>query len=303
MTWKKLGVIVPPQSDIYWLASHVGPSFVTQSEGTLQIYITGRDLNNVSRIGIADLQLSGETAKITYIAADPIYDVGELGTFDESGVSYPWLVYHENKIYMYYVGWVNGGLNRFQNFTGLAISEDGGKTFHRVSQVPILDRSKAEPFGSGSCCVFIEDEIWKMYYTAFDKWEHAAGKNKPWYNLKFAWSKDGIEWHRDKSVVINYEGDDEHIIGKPMLIQEKGIYKLWYSHRGASYRIGYAESKDGNIYQRKDNEVGIDVSAEGWDSEMIEYNYVFDHGGRRYMVYNGNNFGKTGLGLAIWEGK
>ena len=127
------------------------------------------------------------------------------------------------------------------------------------------------------------------------------GKNRPWYNLKFAWSKDGIEWIREQKVIINYNHSSEHIIGKPMLIHEQGLYKLWYSHRGESYRIGYAESKDGMNYTRKDAEVGIDVSATGWDSEMIEYGYVFDHKGKRFMVYNGNNFGKTGLGLAVWE--
>jgi hypothetical protein len=43
---------------------------------------------------------------------------------------------------------------------------------------------------------------------------------------------------------------------------------------------------------------GIDVSAEGWDSEMIEYPFVFKHKGLRYMIYNGNGYGKTGFGLA-----
>ncbi len=86
-----------------------------------------------------------------------------------------------------------------------------------------------------------------------------------------------------------------------MIIIENGVYKLWYSFRGESYRIGYAESTDGRNYTRKDEEVGIDASSDGWDSEMIEYAYIFDHKGRRYMIYNGNNFGKTGIGLAILE--
>jgi hypothetical protein len=288
-------------SDIFWMASHVGPSFVQEVDGKLEVWITGRDTENVSRIGKAYISIEDMHAKLISIEKEPLFDVGRLGTFDESGVSYPWLVHHLGKIYMYYVGWVAGGKNRFQNFTGLAISEDGGKTFTRAKEVPILDRTDKEPIGSGSCAVFIEDGIWKMYYTAFDKWDEVPGKNRPWYNLKFAWSKDGIEWIREQKVIINYNHSSEHIIGKPMLIQEKGLYKLWYSHRGESYRIGYAESKDGMNYTRKDAEVGIDVSATGWDSEMIEYGYVFDHKGKRFMVYNGNNFGKTGLGLAVWE--
>jgi hypothetical protein len=44
---------------------------------------------------------------------------------------------------------------------------------------------------------------------------------------------------------------------------------------------------------------GIGLSTEGWDSEMIEYPFVFDHNGDRYMLYNGNGYGKTGFGLAV----
>jgi predicted GH43/DUF377 family glycosyl hydrolase len=78
---------------------------------------------------------------------------------------------------------------------------------------------------------------------------------------------------------------------------------MWYSYRGRSYRIGYAESDNGIEWVRKDEEVGIDVSESGWDSEMIEYPYIFDHEGQRYMLYNGNGYGRTGIGLAVLEEK
>jgi hypothetical protein len=68
---------------------------------------------------------------------------------------------------------------------------------------------------------------------------------------------------------------------------------MWYSYRGKNYRIGYAESDDGLNWKRKDEDAGIDVS------EMIEYPFVFDHKGGRYMLYNGNGYGKTGIGLAV----
>jgi hypothetical protein len=88
-------------------------------------------------------------------------------------------------------------------------------------------------------------------------------------------------------------------MSKPCVIQENNMYKMWYSYRGQSYRIGYAESDDGIHWIRTDEKVGIDVSDSGWDSEMIEYPCVFDHKGERYMLYNGNGYGKTGFGLAI----
>jgi len=33
----------------------------------------------------------------------------------------------------------------------------------------------------------------------------------------------------------------------------------------------------------------------------ICYPYVFDHAGSRYMLYNGNGYGRTGFGIAILE--
>ena len=78
---------------------------------------------------------------------------------------------------------------------------------------------------------------------------------------------------------------------------------MWFSYRsgtGQKYRIGYAVSIDGAIWKLALDDAGIDVSLTGWDSEMIEYPFVFDHKNDRYMLYNGNGYGKTGFGLAVW---
>jgi hypothetical protein len=76
---------------------------------------------------------------------------------------------------------------------------------------------------------------------------------------------------------------------------------MWYSYRGDRYRLGYAEPADGLHWQRKDEEVGMGVSESGWDSEMVEYPYVFDHRGKRFMLYNGNGYGTNGIGPAIMD--
>jgi hypothetical protein len=82
-------------------------------------------------------------------------------------------------------------------------------------------------------------------------------------------------------------------------LREKGVYKMWYSYRGGKYRIGYAESTDGKIFTRMDEAVGIGVSEDDWDSDMVCYPCVFDLRGVRYMIYCGNEYGKTGFGLAV----
>jgi hypothetical protein len=79
---------------------------------------------------------------------------------------------------------------------------------------------------------------------------------------------------------------------------------MWFSYRdgaGEQYRIGYATSPDSKVWNLQLEKVGITVSKTGWDSEMIEYPFVFDHQGQRFMLYNGNSYGQTGFGLAVLE--
>lgn len=302
MAWKKLGLIIEPDPGVSWMTHYTGPSFVDMTDSdVIDILVTGRDHNNVSRIG--RIKVSKENPlNVVEIQPQPLFDIGQLGTFDESGVSYPWLVKFNNKIYMYYVGWVAGGKTRFQNATGLCQSVDNGESYQRVSRAPILPRSNDEPIATGSVCVLKENGLWRMWYTSFDRWEMTEVAAQHYYNIKYAESNDGLNWDRQGHVAIDFKDEDEHTIGKPMVLRGRNKYEMWYAYRGGSdlYRIGYADSSDGVNWTRKDSEVGIDVSETGWDSEMIEYAYVFDSNDKRYMIYNGNNFGKSGLGLAQW---
>jgi len=79
---------------------------------------------------------------------------------------------------------------------------------------------------------------------------------------------------------------------------------MWFSYRsgsGEKYRIGYAKSTDGGNWTRELENSGIDVSVDGWDSEMICYPYIFEYEGQKFMLYNGNGHGKSGIGIAAWE--
>jgi hypothetical protein len=75
---------------------------------------------------------------------------------------------------------------------------------------------------------------------------------------------------------------------------------MWFAVRGAKYEIGLAESADGRRWTRLSTG-GLRPAAGDWDSEMVEYPCIFDWQGRRYMLYNGNEYGRTGVGLAIQE--
>jgi len=69
-------------------------------------------------------------------------------------------------------------------------------------------------------------------------------------------------------------------------------------NKDRSYRIGYASSTDLINWKREDAKVGIDVSPDGWDSEMVAHPHVFELDGEIYMFYLGNQVGKYGFGIA-----
>jgi hypothetical protein len=139
-----------------------------------------------------------------------------------------------------------------------------------------------------------------MWYGSGVGWKKIDNKKQSFYNIKYATSYDGINWDRQGTVCIDFKSSKESNITKPTVIKENGLYKMWYCYASIDklYRIGYAESEDGLNWIRKDEEVGIDVSKSGWDSEMITYPEVFIHKGKKYMLYCGNAYGKEGFGLA-----
>jgi hypothetical protein len=138
-----------------------------------------------------------------------------------------------------------------------------------------------------------------MWYGSNLGW--GAAQTDMLHVIKRAESRDGIAWARDGAVALGFRGQGEFALSRPCVLKEAGRYRMWYSFRVDRYRIGYAESCDGRCWTRMDERAGIDVSPSGWDSESIEYPHVFDHAGMRYMLYNGNGYGKTGFGLAVLE--
>lgn len=297
MRWKKLGLIFCPDKNFNWMLTHAANPVAEHLNNDLyRIYFSCRDKFNRASIGYVDIDIN-TPQKILSLSNMPILTAGEIGCFDDSGVSMSCLIKYGGRRYLYYLGWNLGVTVPWRNSIGLAIADENSDEFKRYSRAPIMDRNSVDPFSISYPWVMKEDGIWKMWYGSNLKW----GKDQTdmAHIIKYAESEDGIRWNRKDLIALNFKNLSEYAMSKPCVIHEKGIYKMWYSYRGDSYKIGYSESKDGIRWFRKDSEVGIESSQGGWDSKMIEYPFVFDHKGTRLMLYNGNDYGKTGFGLAI----
>jgi len=227
---------------------------------------------------------------------------GPLGAFDDSGVTSSCAVAAQGRTCHFYTGWSLGVTVPFQLAIGCAVGLDGGGSLERTSLAPVLGRSATDPFLTASPSVLVENGTWRMWYVSATEWYLDRGEARHRYLVKYAESDDGIDWRPTGLVCIGYRDEHETAIGRPCVVRDGALYKMWYSARGPAYRLGYAESSDGLVWERKDDETEFSGSAEAWESEMQAYPFVFDHDGQTHMLYNGNGYGATGIGHATLSG-
>ena len=301
MKWKKLGIIFKPEYNFEWMNKSSWAPTIEHIEGSIfKVYFGSRNKNNMSQTGFFTFDINN-IGNVIEVSETPIIKLGELGSFDDSLALATTFVIHKGVKYLYYVGWMQGKRVRYYPSIGLATSHDNGKTYQKYSAAPIINRTNEDPFGMASPFVMVDNGIFKMWYASYRKWDLRDGDPWPQYQIRYAESKDGINW--DIKNIICLGSDMEEAVARPYIIKENNKYLMWYCHRlqFGTYRIGYAESFDGIKWMRMDEQVGIDVSDSDWDSEMIEYPCVFEHKNDKYMLYNGNNFGIDGIGLAKLE--
>src|SRR5262249_35743502 len=114
---------------------------------------------------------------------------------------------------------------------------------------------------------------------------------------------DGLTWQPTGQLAIDHAVAEETSLARAWVVPTAQGYQAWYgyAHGPGNYRIGYATSTDGTHWQRRDDLAGIHLSPTGWDSQMIGYPAIVQNAGRWFMFYNGNRFGKDGIGLAVAE--
>lgn len=294
--WEKSGQLFNPENIYSWMVSHASNTVAHHiRDDVFRIYFSTRDAQRRAYIAYVDLNIKAPYPIIA-IASKPLLGPGEIGAFDDSGVSLSCTLKLNDEHYFFYVGWNLGVTVPWRNSIGLAQLDVKTGLLKRMSRAPLLDRNDDDPFTVSYPFVLKDESIFRMYYGSNLNW--GAEQKDMAHVIKYAESNDGLNWHRKGIISVDFKNESEYAISRPYVIKENNIYKMWYSYRGEAYRIGYAESKDGIHFMRKDEEAGIGVSTDGWDSEMVCYPFLFDHAGERFMLYNGNGYGRTGFGLA-----
>lgn len=301
MRWRKLGNVFCAAGEHPWMLTHAANPVAEWRHGDVfRIYFSARDEQRRAHIGYVDIDLN-DPHKILALSDTPVVAPGETGLFDDSGTSMGCLVQHEGKRYLYYLGWNLGVTVPWRNSIGLAVSDGPDAPFVKVSRAPVMDRGDTDPFSISYPWVLIDDNRWRMWYGSNLSWGTGTRQEEMSHLFKYAASDDGRTWRRDGAIALPFKDDTEYAMSKPTVVRDEDLYRMWYSYRGNAYRIGYAESPDGVSWTRRDELAGIGPSESGWDVDTVCYPCVFDHAGRRFMLYNGSRYGDTGFGLAVLE--
>lgn len=315
LNWEKLGLVfnvnsIHDKPDWFYEFAQAPNAVVFRDYVRVYFCCRPKPDNNgqfLSYGNYVDLNRSNLT-EIISMGAEPIMSLGGLGSFDEFG-TYPISVYKdEDRLVAYYGGWSRLESVPFNVSIGRSESVDGGKTFIKSGRGPVLGHSLHEPFVVTSPKIRKYNDIWYLTYTSGVKWFIDNGRPEIIYKLRMAHSSDGISWTKvNKNLIPDKLGEDEAQACGDILFRN-GTYHMFFCYRAAtnfrfekerSYRIGYARSDDLINWSRDDSIVGIDVSPEGWDSEMVAYPNVFELDGQLYMLYLGNQVGRYGFGIAV----
>jgi len=300
--WEKQGVIFQSDSSLPWATTGraMMPTPDVLDNGRIRLYLGGTDESMVGRVGYIEVD-ARSPAKVLRVSPNTVLDIGAPGAFDDNGVVPSCVIRWGNEVWMYYVGFQLGTHVRYFMFSGIAVSRNGGESFHRYKTVPVFDRSDGESLFRTAPWVIQDNTQWRAWYVGGDKFVNDGDKELPSYVLRQTQSNDGLDWVGESTPLFQHDENKELGFGRPYVIREEDRLRMWYSirKRRHGYRLGYAESHNGTSWMRRDAEVGIDVSGDGWDSEMVCYAAIVPTLYGTYMFYNGNGFGQTGVGYAV----
>jgi hypothetical protein len=184
--------------------------------------------------------------------------------------------------------------------------DDNLVSISRYQETPILERRPGELNIRTAPVIMRVQNHWMCWYVSDLGWKKLGNDTLfPNYNISCILSDSFTEWKNQPQVCLSPERD-ECGFGRPWVSFRNGSFEMTFSvrtmgsHGKLEYRrFGYAVSKDGIRWERKDDLLQSWVPSEsGWDSEMICYGSRVQIGKDEYMFYNGNANGRTGFGVA-----
>lgn len=298
--WIKQGrLYVLPERGLHpKLLSHTAnPTAFHLHDDTYRIFFSARDDQNRSSVGAVDIDVV--TTQIVKEHDTPIIEYGPLGSFYQDGISLGNYYEASGRCYLTFMGWRNPAVGHWRGDIGrLIIGDDLSLAID--SSDPFIFCDEVDPISLSYPWVMMTQEgHYDMWYGSTLSWD--IGNGEMLHVLRHARSADGETFTKTLNQVPSQIGVAQAFSRPTILRVGDNSWNMWFSYRpgtGSSYRVGHAVSSDGLKWELSLNGITLDASSTGWDSNMVEYPYVFRHKGTVHMLYCGDGYGKTGFGMA-----
>jgi hypothetical protein len=299
--WVKHGLLyaLPAHGLHPKLLSHAANPTPFHLEGdTYRIFFSARDKLKRSSVGAVDIDIVSR--RVVQQHNQPILEHGAPGSFFQDGISLGNWYEACGKRYLTFMGWQNPPGGHWRGDIGrLVINED--LSLQIDSQTPFMTSDEADPLSlSYPWIIKSRADHYDMWYGSTLSWN--TGNGEMLHVLKHAESSDGQSFTRTDHTVPSEVGRAQAFSRPTILKSANDTWDMWFSYRGGNgipYRIGHATSTNGLKWALSLDCQDLDVCPKGWDSDMVEYPYVFTHNGEVIMLYNGNGYGQSGFGMAI----
>jgi predicted GH43/DUF377 family glycosyl hydrolase len=296
--WEKLGLLFSSEDfKASWSQSHTSlPYAVPLNKEILRVFVSLRNSDNKSIVGFADINLL-PSPKVVNFSTHPVLVPGERGAFDQDGISVGSVIKVHDQWFFYYMGWNLQSDQPWKNQIGCAWASDLNGPFKKFN-IPVIEIGLNDPHSLSYPCVLNHESQFWCWYGSHENWNKDGSFR---HSLKYAQSSNGVQWQTNQQVVIPLL-ENEIGLSRPSVIFRGGKFHCWFSYRGEKYKIGYASSSDGKNWCRGSHKWGLSAGPENWEDEAVCYPHVFEFADQIYMLYNGNNYGKTGVGIARFTG-
>jgi signal transduction histidine kinase/DNA-binding response OmpR family regulator/predicted GH43/DUF377 family glycosyl hydrolase len=218
-------------------------------------------------------------------SANPVLDVGPVGSWDESVVEGARVIRVRDTLKMWYEGYSPGNFGRI----GYAWSTDGGYTWKKHRSNPVM--VPTQKWENGWCFspyVIFTGSRYKMWYTGNDGDGH----------IGYATSRDGIGWTKHGGNPVLYHGpsrwDAPRIEGPSVLGPDSlGGFRMWYtgwSEGWVGSQIGYATATDETTWTKQDQLNPVLAPGSGsWDARYVRFARVIYDGHVYESWFNGGS--------------
>ena len=128
-------------------------------------------------------------AQVLYVHDRPVLELGQARRLRRQRRDA--LVHRQprGRKYLFYIGWNQGVTVPYRNAVGLAVSDDGGLTFERVFEGPIVDRTRCEPYFCASPFAHDRRRELEAVVRVATGFVVVDGKPEPVYQVKYAESR------------------------------------------------------------------------------------------------------------------